>query len=87
MSLVFASAGSADASLWSDVMSVIGYGLVAGIGIAVLFSLALRGLIDAATARRAGQRGAALVWGGVGVLGAALCLAVVALGLVTMLHR
>ncbi|MEH3054973.1 MAG: hypothetical protein PGN13_13385 [Patulibacter minatonensis] len=87
MTFALAASSSSDASVWSDLGSVVVYGLIAGIGIAVLFSVALRGLILASTARREGNGGAALVWGGVGFVGVLACVAVVGLGIVTMLHR
>lgn len=87
MSTVLAASSSSDASVWSDLLSVVIYGLCAGIGLAIIFSVAIRGVVSAAVARREGRGGAALAWGGVGVVGVVACLATVALGLVTMLHR
>lgn len=87
MSTVLGVASASDTSVWSDLLSVVLYGLVAGIGIAVIFSVALRGLVTASVARRGGRGGAALVWGGVGLIGVVACLGAVALGLVTMLDR
>jgi len=80
-------AAAADRSVWNDLLAVIFYGLVAGLGIAVMFSIAIRGLVTAAAARRAGQSRPALLWGGVGIVGVLTCLAAVGLGLVTMLSR
>ncbi len=84
---VIAASSSSDASVWSDLLSVVIYGLCAGVGLAIVFSIAIRGVVSASIARRDGRSGAALAWGGVGVVGVAACLATVGLGLVTMLHR
>lgn len=85
--LVIAASSASDSSVWSDLLSVVLYGLGAGVGIAIIFSVAIRGLVSAAGARRDGRGGAALVWGGVGIVGVVACLGAVALGLVTMLAR
>ena len=84
---VVAAASSTDSSVWSDLLSVILYGLVAGVGIAIIFSIALRGLISSSVARREGHGAAALVWGGIGIVGVVACIAAVGIGLVTMLNR
>ncbi|MBO9531911.1 MAG: hypothetical protein J7513_02940 [Solirubrobacteraceae bacterium] len=78
---------SKDANLWSDLLSVVGYGLLAGVGLSLLFSVAIRGLVTGAGARREGRTGAAVAWSTVGVVAVAGCLCTVVLGVVTMLHR
>ena len=40
MSPVIAASTASDASVWSDLLSVVVYGLIAGVGITVLFSIA-----------------------------------------------
>jgi hypothetical protein len=84
---VLAASSPSDPSVWSDLLSVVLYGLGAGVGLAIVFSIAIRGLVTASTARRAGNASAALLWGGVGVAGVVVCLAAVVVGLLTMLHR
>ena len=80
-------AANSDGTLLTDLLSVVGYGLVAGVGLTALFSFAIRGLVTASNARRDGERGAALAWTGIGVVAVVACLAVVGVGLVTMLSR
>lgn len=87
MMRVIAASSSSDASVWSDLLSVVLYGLCAGLGLAIIFSVAIRGVVSASVAQREGRGGAALAWGTVGVVGVLACLATVGLGLVTMLHR
>lgn len=87
MTPVIADSSSSDASVFSDLLSVVLYGLCAGLGIAIIFSIAIRGVVTASVARREGRSGAALVWGGIGIVGVLACVATVGLGLVTMLHR
>lgn len=84
---VLAASSSADASVWSDLLSVVLYGLVAGVGIAVIFSVAIRGLAMAGVARRAGATGRAVAWSAVGVVGVLASLGAVVLALLTMLQR
>jgi hypothetical protein len=84
---VVLGASGADSSVWSDLLSVVIFGLGAGVGIAIIFSVAIRGLITSGVARRDGQRGAARVWGGIGIVGVAVCLGAIVLGIATMLSR
>jgi hypothetical protein len=81
------AATSGDSTVWNDLLSVVLYGVVAGVGIAILFSLALRGMLTASIARRAGSRGAALAWGALGMVAVAGCIGAVLFGLATMLDR
>lgn len=87
MTRVVAMSSSSDATLWSDLLSVIGWGLLAGVGLSLLFSIALRGLITASGARREGRAVAAMGWSAVGLLGVVACIGAAVLGIVTMLHR
>jgi hypothetical protein len=82
------AAGSATiASVWGDLLSVVLYGVTAGVGVAIMFSFAIRGVVLAAAARRASQRWRTLWWGAVGVAGIAVSVAAIGVGLATMLHR
>ena len=63
---------------------VFGYSLLTGVGIAIIFSLAVSGaagLLDAVRDRRAG---AAALWGTLATLCAAITVAVIVLGIVVM---
>lgn len=84
--IVLAEAG--EPTVWEDLLSVIIYGTGAGVGVALLFAVAIRGLATSAAARRDGQSGLRVVgWAAIGVLGVVLCLAATGIGVVTMLHR
>lgn len=81
-------AEAAEPTVWEDLLSVILYGTGAGVGVALLFAVAIRGLATSAAARRESKSGLRVAASAaVGVLGVALCIAATVLGVVTMLHR
>lgn len=81
-----ASAGS-DFNLWHDLGEVVMYGLGAGVGLAIAFGLAMRGLILGSTAQREGRGGAAAANLAMGVVFAVLCVGAVVFALASMIHR
>lgn len=85
--LAASTSSSDDGSILSDILEVIGFGAVAGIGISIAFSLMLRGFLVFGAATRDGRRAVALANGAMGVLFAAVCVAAVVGGLISMLHR
>jgi hypothetical protein len=68
-------------------VDVVWMGLLAGIGIAVVFAFAVAGVARAGAARRDGRDGAAALHTASAVLAGIACLAVVAVALLTMLHK
>lgn len=84
---VLAATSSSDAGIWTDLLEVVGYGLVAGIGLSIAFALAMRGWILGATAQRDGRGGTAAGQFTLAVVFSAVCIVAVGFALVTMLHR
>lgn len=72
---------------WGDLGSVIVWGLFAGVGLAIVFSLAIRGFVQQATARREGRSGEATANLALGIGCAVLSSAAVIFALANMLHR
>lgn len=85
--LVLAASASSDASIWSDLLEVIFFGLVAGIGVPIAFALAMRGLVLGEHAQREGRSGAATVQFALGAVFSAVCIAAIGFALVSMFHR
>ena len=85
--LVIAASSSSDASIWSDLLEVVLWGLVAGIGLPIAFALAMRGLILGSHAQREGRGGAATANFALGAVFGAVCIAAIGLALVSMFHR
>ncbi len=61
--------------------------LVAGVSVAVVFSLAIFGAARSSDMRRAGHRGRASLYGAVGVLATGLSIGIVIFGLVLVAHK
>lgn len=87
MITVLAASASSDDSIFSDILEVIGFGAVAGIGISIAFSLMIRGFLLSEVARRENRSGAAMGNLAIGVVFAIVCVLAVAGGLLSMLHR
>lgn len=85
--LAASSSASDDGTILSDILEVIAFGAIAGVGISIAFSLMLRGFLVYGTASREGRRGTAMANGAMGVVFAIVCLAAVVGGLISMLHR
>lgn len=66
---------------------VVWMGLLAGVGLTVIFSLAVAAVVRAGTARRDGRTGAAAAHSALAVVAGICCVVAVALALVTMLHK
>ena len=66
---------------------VILYSLVAGIGVTVVFALAVYGATRSTDMRRAGHNAIATVYGVIAVLGGAATLAAVAYGIYLVQHK
>ena len=66
---------------------VIWVSLLAGVGVTVLFSLAIASLARADEARRLGNGGAAMAYGAAAVLALVVFAATVILGVTIMLHK
>jgi hypothetical protein len=82
------AAASSDNSILQNIGEVILFGAIAGIGIAVAFSLMVRGFLMADAARRDSRGNVAVVANtAMGVIFAAVCVAAVVFALVVMLHR
>lgn len=63
------------------------YGLLAGVGITVVYSITLLGFTRASHAWREDQQALALFWWAIGGLGLAACLGGIALGLYAMTDK
>lgn len=86
--MILLAADAPESTVWENLLSVVLYGTGAGVGVAVLFALAIRGLATSAAARREGQGGLRVgAWGAIGVISLVLCIAATVVGVVTMLHR
>lgn len=84
---VIAITPSSDSSILSDILEVIAYGAIAGVGISLAFSLMLRGFLVAGIASRDGRKAVAMANGAMGALFAVVCVLAVVGGLLSMLHR
>ncbi|WP_320669762.1 hypothetical protein [Patulibacter defluvii] len=71
----------------SDLLEVVWTGLLAGVGLSVIFALVIAAVTRAGTAHRDGRTGAAVVQGAIAVVASLLCLGAVALALITMLSK
>jgi hypothetical protein len=69
---------------WGTIGEVIGYSLLAGVGLSMAFSLTLLGAIRFADNRRAGKDAKATAFAVLGVLGMAATLGALVLGIVVM---
>lgn len=87
MTGLIASSASSDFHLWRDMLEVILWGLGAGVGLAIAYGLAMRGLILGSAAQRDGRGGAAAINYAIGGLFAVVCVGAVAFALLSMLHR
>lgn len=72
---------------WSDLGEVIVVSLLAGTGVTAVFSLVILGGARAAEARRAGNGGAAALYGGLAVLSFAVFMVGLATGVTIMLSK
>ncbi len=87
-SFVIAASASSDAHIWTNLFEVIAWGLVAGVGLPIIFGLAMRGLIVGSAAQREGGRGAyASAQLALGAFFSIVCVGAVVLALFSMLHR
>lgn len=86
-SLLIASSAGSDFHLWRDLGEVVLFGMGAGVGLAIAFGLAMRGLILGSTAHREGNGVSAVGHYAIGVVFAVVCVAAVAFALASMLHR
>ncbi len=84
--LIASSAGS-DFHLWRDMLEVVLFGLGAGVGLAIAYGLAMRGMILGSAAQREGRGGAAAANFAMGGVFAVVCVGAVAFALLSMLHR
>ena len=84
---VIASSAGSDFHLWSDLLQVVLWGAGAGIGLAVIYGLAMRGLIIGSVARREGRSVAGAAHTAMGLFFSVLCVVAVVAALATMLHR
>lgn len=75
------------AVVWSDIGAVVAWGLGAGVGLTIIFSLAIRGFTLGEAARREGNSASATLHLAVGMLCGVLCVLAVAVALASMLHR
>ena len=87
MTGLIASSASSDFHLWRDMLEVVLFGLGAGVGLAIAYGLAMRGMILGSTAQREGRGGGAAANYAVGALFAVICVSAVAFALASMLHR
>jgi hypothetical protein len=69
---------------WDKIFQVVYSALGVGLGVAVAFSLAVAGGTRFAEERRDGATGRAALWGVLGALGFAACVAAIVLGIVVM---
>jgi hypothetical protein len=72
---------------WRALAQVIWVSLAAGVGLSLVFSLAIAGAARAGQKRRAERHAAALVWSTIALLAGALCAVAVVLGVVIMLRK
>lgn len=86
LTILGASAG-ADSGVWADLLAVILWGVGAGVGLTIAFSLAMRGLILGGIARRDGRGGVAALHLTKFVVFSVVCVAAVGFALASMLHR
>lgn len=86
LTILGASAG-ADFNVWADLFEVILWGVGAGVGLTIAFSLAMRGLILGEIAKREGRGGAAALHLTKFVVFSVVCVAAVGFALASMLHR
>lgn len=84
---VIAASASSDADIWTNLLEVIGWGLLAGIGLPIAFGLAMRGLILGSAAQREGRGGHATAQFAMGALFSVVCAGAIVFGLISMLHR
>jgi hypothetical protein len=72
---------------WEALGKTVAYALVAGIGITAAFSFAIVGISRRDTARRANNSAATVGWSAVAILGGAITLGGIALGLIVMADK
>jgi len=68
-------------------LQVLWVSVAAGLGLSLIFSLAIAGAARASQQRRAGQAGGAVVWSAITVVCVALCAVAVVLGVIVMLKK
>ena len=69
---------------WDKIFQVVYSALGVGLAVAVAFSVAVAGGTRFAEERRVGATGRAALWGALGALGFAVCVAAIVLGIVVM---
>jgi hypothetical protein len=72
---------------WGALGKVIAAALVTGIGVTGFFSVAILGATRSVEMRRSGRGAGASVYAAVGVIGAAVCVAAVVLGIIVMTSK
>lgn len=72
---------------WGQLLEVVEAGLIAGVGISVVFSLVILGTVRAAEAQQQSRTGALIGYGLLALVAVAACLAAVAFGVSTMLSK
>lgn len=68
-------------------LDVVWASLVAGVGLAVIFSVTIAGAARSSHYRREGRGTAATAWGAVAALCGLICAAAVVVGVAVMLHK
>lgn len=66
---------------------VVWVSIAAGIGLSLIFSLAIAGAARASQCRRAGDASGAVVWSAITAICVAACALAVVLGVIVMLHK
>lgn len=68
-------------------LNVIWVSIVAGVGLAVVFSVTIAGAARSSHFKREGRTGAANAWGVIAALCGVVCMAAVIAGVIVMLHK
>ncbi len=71
----------------SDLLEIVIVGLVAGVGLSIAFALAIRGIVEAGDARRAGESAAFARHTAIATLCLVICIAAVGFAIYSMIHH